>query len=904
MGCDSTTEDTTETTDTENDAPIFFPIVIAENDFSILTNSSLKLNVSGGKPPYSYSLISGPGSIGTTGIYIGDNNIGNVVIDITDSVQGKATVRLRVVRPLALIPSSINLNINSNFQFETSGGVAPYFYQIVSGGGVFSPIGQYFSGSTPNTVIVKVVDSLGNEATANIETNNLNQINPATVNMNRGDKFQFGSSFGFAPYNYRVLSGAGSIDSLGVFTAPLNAGTTVVESVDSIGTISSSVVTINNLPLSLNNNAPVMQVNQNFTFKVIGGLAPYLFTFDGTGNLGTLLPTGTYFAPNTSTIDHVKVTDSEGTQFFATITVNPALTISPQTRVTVVNRAEIFFPSGGTPPYTFQLLSGNGAVNPTTGVFIAPTNPGTSVIRLQDSLYNFVDATVTVNPDITISPINPIIMVGNQINFLGSGGIPPFQYNIIAGVGSIDSNGLYTANGGPGSVIIEVKDSRNTTKTTTLTVNSQLQFDEDPIVVKSGNFKNILVSGGVPPYTISFVDSGNNLTNFSPYGSTITNNTYLLNSSPLITQQGSAEISVSRSNHGLVVGEMIQLRSLTACNVFSSSELNSNFPVLAIIDSNTFVIQMQKFATDTLSCGGLSGFYKKLSGSLPYTAGIVSSLVPETLAIVDSLQNRVDKTINIDGGLVAHYDLELANGVSNKFNQGCQTQSITNLILGNNNLNLSGCPDMNAWFLQDTPPSPQLPINYVKLGPVALNLDLPLNTISGESNSIEMWFYWDGVRLNTSFSRMDANLLGMSNLNVAFMSIKTGVSSYDRALCFNTVNTNPYDCLGIKNIDSFVSNKWTHFVFIVNNGNINLNKIYVDGIEQGILAIGTGSSNNSSQVGNLLTIGNSFIPIPNNGSNVNRQTIGGKIGFIKVFNRALTSDEVFTSYNSKRNFYQ
>jgi hypothetical protein len=902
-GCDSPVDSTTTTTDTTDQTPVFFPIVISPNNSSILTNSNIKLNVSGGKPPYSYTLSSGPGSIGTTGIYISDNNIGNVIIEVTDSVQSKATVRLRVVRPLALIPNSINMNVNSNFQFETSGGVAPYFYQIVNGGGIISTIGQYFSGATPTNVVVKVVDALGNEATANIVSNSLNQINPATVNMNRGDKFQFSSSFGFAPYTYRVVSGGGSVDSLGVYTAPTIAGAATVESIDSIGTVSPSVITINNLTLSLNNSSPIMQVNQSFTLKAVGGLAPYLFTFTGSGNLGSLLPTGTYFAPNTATVDHIKVTDSEGTDFFATMTVNSALTISPQTKTTVVNRAEIFFASGGIPPYTFQLLSGNGSVNPTTGVFIAPSNTGTSVVRLQDSLYNTVDATITINPDITISPVNPIIMVGNQINFLGGGGIPPFQYNIIAGSGTIDSNGLYTANGGAGSVIIEVKDSRNTTKTTTLTVNQALQFDESPIVVKSGNFKNIAVSGGVPPYTIHFVDNSNSLTNFSPYGSTIVNNTYLLNSSPITTQQGSNEVSVTRTSHGLIVGEIIQLRSLTTCDVFSPSDLNINVPVQSVIDSNTFVISLNKFAINSISCGGSGGFYKKLSGNLPYTAGLVSSLVPEKIAVLDSLLNRIDMTLQIDGGLVAQYDLELASGTTNLFGQGCQTQSIFNLITTNLNATVNGCPNLNAWFLQDTPPSPRLPINYLKLDPVNVGLDLPLNQNIGESNSIEMWFYWDGVRLNTTYSRMDANLVGFSNLNIALMSIKTGVSSYDRALCFNSVITNPYDCYGVKNIDSFIANKWTHLVFIINNGDMNQNKIYVNGIEQGMNIIG-GASNNVSQSVNQFVIGSSLMPIPNAGANVNKSTIGGKIGFIKVFNRAITSDEIYNSYNLKRYFYQ
>lgn len=915
VGCGDTATDTATDT-TKTTTPEFFPIVILPNDSIILTNAKIRLNVSGGKPPYTFSMESGPGSIGTTGIYIADSITGNVIIMITDSVGKTAEGRLRVVKPLALLPTTVQINVDGNFQFETKGGVAPYFYQIVTGGGIISPIGQYFAGTTPTTVLVKVVDVQGNEATATVQTNSPVQINPSSANINRGDKYQFTSSFGFAPYNYRIISGNGSMASLtGVFTAPAVAGTSIIQSVDSIGTLSSSIVTINNLPLSLNNSNPMMQVNQSFEFKVIGGLAPYTFSFNGSGNLGSLLPTGTYFSPSVQTVDNIKVVDSEGTIFAATITVNPALTISPNTKTTVVNRAEIFFPSGGIPPYTFQLLSGSGSVNPSSGVFVAPANPGTSVVRLQDSLYNYADVVITINPDITISPVNPQIMVGNQVNFLGGGGVPPFDYSLLSGPGSIDNSGLYTANGGAGSAVIQVKDSKNTVKTTTVFVAAQIKFVEDPITVKSGNTKNILISGGVPPYTIQFRDTGGNLTNFSPYGSTLVNNNYTLNSSPLSIQSGSAEIQISKSAHGLIIGEQIQLRALSSCNVFTSAELNINVTVDAIIDLNTFVITGTKLATATTNCGGLSGFYKRLSGSLPYKAGIVSSLIPETLVVRDSLLNEVSKIIYIDGGLMAQYDLNLATGITNKFGQGCQTQSITNLVTSANVATVINCPNTDPWFLQDqfppsnpsdpantTPP----PVNYLKMGQVGVGLNLPMTTVAAEFNTYELWFYWDGYRLSSNFSRMDANLIGMSSgLNIAFMSIKTGPTTYDKSLCFNTINIAPYDCYGIRNIDSFVSTRWTHYVFVVNNGDISKNKIYLNGVDQSLVNIGAGTSASLSQTNNLSALGSTYnSPVSSGPTDTYKVYVGGKLGFMKVFNRQLTPDEVSTSYNLNKSRFQ
>lgn len=908
-GCgDPPTETTTTTDTTGTTTPTFFPISISPNDYTVITNSSVTLSVSGGKPPYTFSIISGSGSISaTSGIFNSDNITGNVIIQVKDSVNTLATAKLKIVNPLSLSPSSVSMNVNSFYQLQTSGGVSPYTYQIVTGSGSINSIGQYAANTIPTTTRVKVVDARGNEAFSDISVNYPVQILPPTLNMNRGDLYQFNSSYGFPPYNYRITSGGGSLQSItGVLTAPSTAQTIVVEVVDSIGTISSSTVTVNNLPLSLDQSTVDMQVAQSFTFKVIGGLAPYTFSFQGSGNLGSILPTGTYFAPLISTTtDHIKVVDSEGSIAYATINVNPALNISPNTKITVVNRAEIFIAGGGVPPYTFSLLSGNGSVNPTTGVYIAPANPGNSVVRLQDSKGNFVDATITINPDVLISPIDPKVMVGNQINFLGSGGIPPFQYDIISGPGSIDVNGLYTANGGTGVAVIQVKDSKNTTKTTSVTILAQLQFDEDPIIVKSGNIRNILISGGVPPYTIQFRDPNTlNLTNFSLYGSTVVNNTFTLNPSPLLLQSGSPEIQVTRIAHGLSTGNQIQFKSLSSCDVFSAAELNTISTVSSVVDSNNFTITMSKVATASLNCGGVTGFYLKLTGSLPYQAGIVSSQVSETLVVQDSLLNQVEKAVYIDGGLIAQYDLDLANGTTHKFGQGCNSQIITNLISSNNGASLFSCPDSAAWFLQESRTAPQTLINYVKTGPVGLDFSLPFNTTVTESNSFEVWLRWDGIRLSSSFSRMDANIFGLSNQNVALMSIKTGATTYDRALCFNTKTTTPYDCYGIRNIDSLIGDRWTHLVFIINNGDITKNKIYVNGVAQSLTNVGAGASNSVSQTNTFVKLGGAFISIPSASPDINSTTLNSKVSFIKIFNRALTSDEVTNSYNNTKGRFQ
>lgn len=914
VGCDLTPPTTeTTTTTTTDDTPVvsYFPVVATPSDTIVITNSVFKFSVAGGKPPYTFAISSGPGSINETlGVFSAGTITGNSIVEITDSANNTGTAKIKIVNPLALSPQNVQLNVSSSIQLEPSGGIPPYTYWITNGGGLISALGFYQAGPVASSgILAHVIDSKGNEATTSIDVRDPVSIIPSSIMINRGEQFQLSATNGFTPYVYRVVSGGGSVNaSSGVFQSPSIAGITVVEVVDNIGKTSQASLTINNQSLHFEISNVYLQINQTKLLKAVGGLAPYIFSFDGTGNNGSLLASGAYFAPSFPTTDHVKITDSEGTIAYATINVSEALQISPTTKTTIVNRAEIFSVSGGISPYTFQIISGAGSIDPSTGVFIASSVPGNVTIRVRDSQGNTSDAVVTVNPDVLINPTNPILAVNNQINFLGSGGIPPYQYDLISGVGSIDQNtGLYSAGNIAGSATIRVTDSKNTTKTTTVTVNSALAFVENSIVVKAGNSKNILVTGGVPPYTLSFRDPNTlQLTNFSQYGSIIGSNNFSLGSSPLATTANSNIVIVTKIAHGLVNSEEILFSSLTACSNITSAKLNKNF-IISVIDQDSFSIQLDQLVDTTTNCGGINGFYKRMSGSIPYRAGIVSQLVTETLVVRDSLQNEASQVVSIDGGLTGYFHLMYADGVSNKNGQTCVNQTLKNLT-GNADATVANCTVANSSitnFFQGSGTNVD-PFRFVFDPAHPLNLDFTLSTnkVATESNSIEMWVKWAGTRLSTSFSHFDSTLIGFSNYNLSFMTIKQSTTVYDKAICFNTKVTAPYDCFGFKNPDSYINDRWTHLVIVFNNGDMTQNKIYMNGVDQSLIQISTQPNGSVNVLTDNFKIGTGLLNATSSGGDVNNAQFDGSIGLIRIYNRKITSDEVTNNYNNTKDSFQ
>ena len=228
-------------------------------------------------------------------------------------------------------------------------------------------------------------------------------------------------------------------------------------------------LTINPGPLSIATTSPLfngtVQSPYAQVFSASGGVSPYRWsivsgsTGDLTLNASSGLLQGTPQTAATLTFT-VQVADSAGTTSTKpfSITISPpALTIltgSPLPSGTVgIAYSQQFTALGGTPPYSWSLLSGfvpGLAFNSTTGVLAnTPTTPGTYSLTIQARDSTGVTGNKVFAISINAAPLK--ISTGNQLNsatvgsaftqtMAATGGAPPYTWS---------------ANGLPGGLTID-----------------------------------------------------------------------------------------------------------------------------------------------------------------------------------------------------------------------------------------------------------------------------------------------------------------------------------------------------------------------------------------------------------------------------------------------------------------
>jgi trimeric autotransporter adhesin len=104
----------------------------------------------------------------------------------------------------------------------------------------------------------------------------------------------------------------------------------------------------------------------------------------------------------------------------------------------------------------------------------------------------------------SVTPLNPSITTSNTIEFSVTGGAPTYNFTIISGGGTIVPSGnqaIYTPSNTPGSVVIEIKDSKGSLVTLTAVVYDALNISPAMISGIVNQTVQLLPTGGVPPLT-------------------------------------------------------------------------------------------------------------------------------------------------------------------------------------------------------------------------------------------------------------------------------------------------------------------------------------------------------------------------------------------------------------------
>jgi plastocyanin len=239
---------------------------------------------------------------------------------------------------LNISPRSITLTVGDEVTFDANGGSGTYTFSKVNGvGSIVSSTGVYTAPGSAGLATIRVTDSNGSidEATVRVnsdddEVDSDLEISPTSLTLSVSETHTFSSSGGATPYSYSVLSGSGSVNSsTGLYTAPATVGNATIRVTDAQGNTSDCGVTILQA-LLISPSSTNVQASATKTFTASGGVGTYTFSIHaGVGSINS--STGVYTAPVSSGFATVKVTDSNGSNAFASVNIYAALAISPST---------------------------------------------------------------------------------------------------------------------------------------------------------------------------------------------------------------------------------------------------------------------------------------------------------------------------------------------------------------------------------------------------------------------------------------------------------------------------------------------------------------------------------------------------------------------------------------------
>lgn len=644
---------------------VYLPVAVSPSSITLAQGSPLDLVVAGGKSPYTYSIVSGAGTVNSSGRFIAPNSNSVTVVRVTDSIGGKADATITSANILSIQPLAKTLAVNNNFTFSAVFGTAPYSYSIVSGGGTInSSTGVYQAPSSAGSAVVRVTDALGSTSQAAVTINAAIAISPTSVQKAGGQTEQFSVSGGVAPYTYSVVSGAGSINaSTGLFTAPTTSDTTTIRVTDSLGNNSNAVATtVGSLSLSpANANVTINGVS---VFSGNSGVPPYTYEMaSGGGSINS--SSGLYIAPSSSGVAQVKVTDSIGTVATANVVIYTNPTISPSAPTLAILNTRLFSASGGLGPYTYSVVSGGGSIGASTGVYSAPASSGTATVRVTDSVGGTSNANITINAALQISPTTPTMAINSTLQFSVAGGVPPISYSVVSGGGTISSStGLYSSTATPGSVSVRAIDSVGNISLASLTVEPPVQISPSTKSVAINNTTTFTAIGGQAPYSFSKV---------SGIGS-------INSSTGVYTAPGSTGSAVVRITDALGNSSDASITINNALGISTTS-------AWMVADSTITFTASNGVPPYTYSVSAGTGFVNSSSGL--FTAP--SSAETATIRVTDSANNTAEQSISVLGHVAlspAESSVQVSSGITFSATGG-QSPYTFSIVSGGGSINPS-----------------------------------------------------------------------------------------------------------------------------------------------------------------------------------------------------------------------
>ncbi len=415
------------------------------------STGSATVTANGGTTPYTYSWNTIPVQTSAT---ISNLFAGNYSVTVTDSLGCTATASVTITEPASPLVIAITDQVNvacfgqftGSATVTASGGTQPYSYswntvpvQTTATVGNLAA-GTYTVTVTDGTLCVLTATVVITEPATALSASITSQVNVLCSGSPTGSVTVVGSG-GTPPYQYSINGGALQPD--GAFTN-LAAGNYTIIVLDANNCIFPVFVNLTEpasavtaVITSQTNIACSGQSTGSATVTANGGTAPYAYSWN-TIPVQTTATISNLFAGNYS----VTVTDSLGCTAIASVTILPpanplVVSIANQVNVACLGQSTgsaVALVSGGTLPYSYSWNTVPVQTTVTAGSLAA----GTYTLTVTDGAGCTATASVTISEPASALTAN----VTNQVNvpcsgantgsitIEGSGGTPPYQYNI------------------------------------------------------------------------------------------------------------------------------------------------------------------------------------------------------------------------------------------------------------------------------------------------------------------------------------------------------------------------------------------------------------------------------------------------------------------------------------------
>jgi uncharacterized lipoprotein len=443
-------------------------------------------------PTFTWSIAAGVGSIGGGGLYTAPNFAGTATVQAaSSSVTGIASVTVTNATPTVATPAAASPTIVSGGTTDLSvlgaddGGEPSLTYTWSA---TTKPTGAnpLFSSNSSNAAKSNTVtfDTAGNYTfTVTISDGNtsvtssinvtVNQtlttitVSPSSQGLNENGTQQFGATafdqFGAIltsqpSFTWSLTAGVGSIDVSGLYTAPNGIGTATAEATNG----------------SVNGTASITVTNATPTVATAASASPSLVT--GTTTDLSVLGADDGGEPNL-TYTWAATTEPSG--------ANPLFSDSGDN---AAKSSTVTFDTAG--DYTFVVTISDGNTSVTSSIDVT------------------VDQTLT---SITVSPSTSGLNENETQQFIAAGfdqfgasmaPPPTFTWSVTAGIGSVDTSGLYTSPGSAGTATVQAA-SASVTATATVTVTNAT-----PTVATAANASPTTVTGTTSDLSVLGADDG------------------------------------------------------------------------------------------------------------------------------------------------------------------------------------------------------------------------------------------------------------------------------------------------------------------------------------------------------------------------------------------------------------